>query len=303
MNKLFKTVFAIVSFASAVAVIIALYLQVQSKVPIVEIKNISSDKLTDLPNIEDLKAIYVFKNDTVKSLWKFHYIISNIGDENLIGEGNNKNIIKDNLKFTFNKGFKIIDYKLIKKDFPFDLKFNNKTFEISFLQWHPTEKFEITLYVEQMDKNKIPVLTSNEREIVNGEIVYSTIYKEIEKKESLFDRLPKILQTILWWFGIVFFGLFVALMPFIIIAEIPKVYKYKKWKNRDKWMYDDWISGLIKEDRLQEYRESKKLPNYLWSEYPYSKPEYPDNDFKSLFFGGLIGIVLFSIPLLLLINR
>lgn len=303
MNKFLKTVFTVVSFAAAIAGITALYLQIQSKVPIIEIKNISSDKLTDLPNIEELKAIYIFKNDTVKSLWKFHYIISNIGDENIIGEGNNKNIIKESLKFTFNQGFKIIDYQLNKKDFPLDIKVSDKRFEINFLQWHPTEKFEIILYVEQLEKSKIPILTSNEREILNGEITYSTIYKEIEKNESLFDRLQKSFQTILWWFGVIFFGLFVALMPFVIIAEIPKIYKYKKWVNNEKWMYDEWINELIKDNKLQQHKEPKNLPNHLWNEYPYPKPIYSDNDFKSLVFGGLIIIILFSIPLLLLINR
>lgn len=303
MNKFLKTVFTLISFAAALAGIVALYLQIQSKAPIIEIKNISSDKLTDLPNIEELKAIYIFKKDTVKSLWKFHYIISNIGDEIIIGEGNNKNIIKEDLKFTFNKGFKIIDYKLDKKDFPFDINYNDKRFEIKFLQWRPTEKFEIILYVEQLDKQKTPILTLNDREILNGEIVYSNIYKVIEKKESLFDKLPKSFQTILWWFGVSFFGLFVVLMPVVIIAEIPKIYKFKKWLNNEKWMYDEWVNELIKQNKILEYKEPKNLPNYLWNEYPYPKPVYPDNDFKSLFFGGVIVVILFSIPLLLLINR
>ncbi len=303
MNKFLKTIFTVVSFIAAISGIIAVYLQMQSKTPIVEIKNISSDKLTDLPNVEELKAIYIFKKDTVKSLWKFHYIISNIGDENLIGEGNNKNIIKDNLKFTFNEGFQIIDYKINKKDFPFEAKFNKKGFEINFLQWHSTEKFEIILYVEQLEKKSTPVLTSNEREILNGKIVYSTIYKEIKKKESLFDALPKSVQTILWWLGIILFGLTIVIIPFVIISEIPKFYKYKKWIKSDKWMYDEWIDKLILENKLQHYKNPKNLPYQLWNEYPYPKPEYPDNDFKQIFLGSIIIIVLSSIPLLLLIKR
>ena len=122
MTKFLKNIFYIISFLAAVAAIIGFYFQITTPKPVIEIKTISTDKLTDLPTVDGLKALYTYKNDTVKSLWKLHYYINNSGDEILIGEGNKKNIIRNGLDFSINNNYRIIEYRINKKNFPFNKK-------------------------------------------------------------------------------------------------------------------------------------------------------------------------------------
>lgn len=302
MTKFLKNIFYIISFLAAVAAIIGFYFQITTPKPVIEIKTISTDKLTDLPTVDGLKALYTYKNDTVKSLWKLHYYINNSGDEILIGEGNKKNIIRNGLDFSINNNYRIIEYRINKKNFPFNTKLRSNIINLSFLQWKPGENLDLIIYAEQLKKVKSPDLKINEREIINGEVKYSTIYKEIGKKESTFEYLPKPLQQVLWWFAIISFGLVEIFCPIGFFIELAKLIKYKKWKKEDLWMYDEWIDKLIKEGELDSYKKPEDLAYYHWLNYPYIKPNFPNKDFKSMTIGLIILSVLCAIPILLLIK-
>lgn len=302
MTKILKNIFYIISFLAALAAIVGFYFQTTTPRPIIDIKTISTDKLTDLPSVDGLKALYTFKKDTVKSLWKLHYYVNNSGDEILIGEGNKKNIIREGVDFSINQNYRIIEYRVNKKNFPFETKLKNNTINISFLQWKPGENLDLMIYAEQLKNVKPPVLKINEREIINGEVKYSTIYKEIGKKESAFEYLPKPLQKVLWWFAVISFGLVVIICPVGFLVELTKLIKFKKWKKELLWMYDEWINTLVNDGKLDSYKSPENLAYYHWTNYPYVKPTLPNKDFKSLTLGLLIITVLCAIPLLLLIK-
>lgn len=155
MTNFFKNIFYIISFFAAIAAIVGVYFQTATPKPIIDVKTISTDKLTDLPSVDGLIALYTFKKDTVKSLWKLHYYISNSGDEILIGEGNKKNILRNGIDFSINKNFRIIEYKINKKNFPFQARQRDNTINISFLQWKPNENLDLVIYAEQLNSNKI----------------------------------------------------------------------------------------------------------------------------------------------------
>jgi hypothetical protein len=301
MNKLLKNIVTIITVLAGVAAIVGVYIQIKEHNPELEIKTLSIDKLTDLPNVDGLKANYLYKNDTVNSLWKLHYLVSNVGDEIIIGQGNKKNIIKDNLKFNINDGFRILEVNNEKNpDFNIYLKSNQIL--LDFLQWKPQENIELIIYTEQIKENILPSFTTNEREIINGKVSYTELLDNLVKKESLFKKLPKTLQSILWWFGIVFFGLLFILMPIVWFSELVKLFKYKKWKKTDYFMYEEWVNDLIRDNKLESFKTPKDLPNKLWSEYPYIKPTINDNEFGNLTLGAIIILFLFIIPLLLLIE-
>jgi hypothetical protein len=302
MNKFFKTVVTTISILAGVAGIIGLYLQIINHKSIIEIKTISVDKLTATPTVDGLNAIYTYKKDTVKSLWKLHYLVNNTGDEIIIGEGNNKNIIKDKISFELNEQFKILDLNFKSNNLPFKTSTIENKINLSFLQWKPQESFELIIYAEQLNGGIEPKLNTNERELINGEVNYSTIFKEIEEPSSLFDKLPKAIKTALWWIGIISFGLFLFLMPIGWLSEFTKWIKYKRWEKNDYWMYSEWMNEQVESKKAAIFYNPKNLPNYLWTEYPYIKPTFPDNNIKTLTFGVIFGIILFGIPLLLLIG-
>ena len=302
MKKILNNIFQIVSFLAAIVAIIAFYFQFQEKKPTLEIRNISSEKLTDLPNIDHLKATYVFKNDTVKSLWKLHYIISNSGDAIIIGEGNNKNIIKESLKYEINKGFKIIDYIVTNKDFPFEVYNSDEIIEMKFLQWKPDEKFELIFFVEQTSPNSIPNITLNDREIINGSVKYSTLYKALNVKRSLFNRLPSLIREVLWWISLIIYSSLVVVIPMFLISEILKYIRYKNWFRKNKSTYNEWIQKLITDKKLTEYKDPRNLPASLWNSYNNTKPDLPDLDLRGTSIAIIFILLLFIIPLLLLIE-
>lgn len=300
MNKL-KNIVTIITILAGVAGIAGLYIQIKEYNPELEIKTLSIDKLTDLPNVDGLKANYLYKNDTVNSLLKLHYLVSNVGDEIIIGQGNRKNIIKDNLKFNINDGFKILEINN-EKNPNFNIKLDSNRVILDFLQWKPQENVELIIYTEQIKENISPSFTTNEREIINGKVSYSQLLDSAVKKEALFKKLPKALQSILWWFGIVFFGLLFILMPIVWFSELVKLLKYKKWKRTNYWMYEEWVNELIQNGKIESFKTPKDLPNNIWSEYPYIKPTINDNEFGNLTLGVIIILFLFVIPLLMLIE-
>jgi len=302
MNKYLKNIALIMTIVAGVAAIIGLYMQYDKQVPSIEIKSITSDKLTDLPKVDGLNAQFFYKDSLVTSLWKLNYLIANNGAEVIVGEGNNKNIIKNGVKFTLPENYKILELVKKQDNFPFEYSFNANCFEIKFLQWRPDEAFELTLYVEQLDNTELPNLLTNEREILGGVVTYSSLQTDTKSKKSLFEFLPNTLQSILLWIGYVLFSIFLIVMPIVWISELVKVVKYKKWKRTDYWMYKEWIDKQIEENVIGLHYEPQKLPKQYWESYPYPKPSFPDNEFGNLTIGTIVVIILTLIPLLIMIK-
>ncbi len=302
MNKYLKNLAMIMTIIAGVAAIIGVYTQYREDNPTLEIKNITRDKLTDLPKVEGLKAQFYYKDSLVHSLWKLNYDITNIGNKAIIGEGNNKNIIKERLTFYLPDNYKILEVNTSQDTLPFELYNEKNKVKLKFLQWKPKESLNIIMYVEQLSEKEIPTLKTDEREILNGIVNYTSIQSEIKEKQSLFDHLPRTIQSIFRWIGYVFFGLIIIVMPIVWISEFVKYAKYKKWKRSDYWMYKEWIDENINKGVLGLHYEPSKLPKQFWKDYPYLKPVFPDNDFASLTIGTLLVLVLTLIPLLIMIK-
>jgi hypothetical protein len=302
MNRFFKVFATVIGIFAGIAAIIGLFYQIASHSPIVEIKTITNEKLTDLPTLDGFKAQYYYKNSEVKSLWKLNYLITNSGDEIIIGQGNKKNIINDSITFALPDNYKILDIKISNSSFPFENTFSQNKFRIKFMQWKPKETFEISIYTEQLKDSILPKLITNDREIINGKVIYSTLQRGKDIKQPIYDYLPKFFQSIVWWLGLISFGLVIIVIPIVWIGEFSKFLKYKKWAKTDLWMYDDWINTLIEQKKITKHYTPKQLPISLWSEYPYPKPALADNEFGSMSLGFIILIILTLIPLILMIK-
>lgn len=302
MNKFFKVFATIIGIFAGIAAIIGFFFQIASHNPIIEIKTITNDKLTDLPTVDGFKAQYYYKDSIVKSLWKLNFLITNSGDEIIIGQGNKKNIINDSITFALPDNYKILDIKISNSSFPFEKTYSRNKFKIRFMQWKPKEAFEVSIYTEQILNAILPKLTTNDREIINGKVIYSTLQNGKDVKQPIYEYLPKSIQSILWWLGVITFGLIIIMIPIVWISELLKFLKYKKWVKTDLWMYDDWINTLIEQKKISKYFIPKELPSVLWTEYPYTKPVLVDNEFGSKSLGFIILIIFTLIPLILMIK-
>lgn len=303
MKSILNTIGIIITILAGFAAIFGVYLQLSANKPIIEIKTISSDKLTNLPNLDGLNASYTYKNKPVNSLWKLNYLISNIGNQTIIGAGNNKNIIKENIKFSLNENFKILELSILNKKQPIEIDFNDNNIDFSFLQWRPNENINIVIYVEQLNNQDIPNLVANDREIINGEIKYSFLSDEINNNDKiLFYKLPQLLQTVLRWFTIGLFGFIAMIMPIVWIDTFIKDRNFNKWKIEQKESYNQFIAKLIEDKSLSEYVEPKFLPIELWAQYQAKIPKIPDNNLQEMTIGTLSLVGVSIIPLLLLLK-
>ncbi|MCT7634840.1 hypothetical protein ACOTVO_07935 [Aliarcobacter butzleri] len=305
MSNLIKKLIPIVTIIAGIATIIGLYLQInQSSSIILEVKTISRDNLTKIPNVDGLQATYSYKNEEIKSLWKIHYIITNIGNEIIIGEGNKKNIIKDSINLKLIKDFKILEIESKNKDFECSISNDINNIYISFLQWKPKENLELILYLEQLNSSLIPEITTSDREIINSEIKYSTFgIENLDSEKTIYDRLPQYLQPIIWWLTLIFYGLFLILIPIAWLSEVIKYIKYVLWIKSNNNEYNEWINNLIQENKLSQYSMPITLPQNIWNTYPSkNKPELPAKDFKNQIWAYLILLLLFVLPLLFVIK-
>lgn len=302
MNKYLKNIALVMTIVAGIAAVIGMYTQYKGDNPTIEIKNITRDKLTDLPKVEGLNAEFYYKDSLVNSLWKLNYFISNSGNKTIIGEGNNKNIIKERLVFFLPENYKILELNTEQNTLPFDVYYSHNKVAIKFLQWKPNESFSLTLYVEELSENEIPTLETNEREILNGIVNYTSLQNEVKQKQPIFYYLPRTIQLILRWLGYISFGMIVIVMPIIWINEVVKYIKYKKWVKSDFWMYKDWIDEEVKKGQISFYYKPTELPIQYWKDYPYVKPVLPDNDLVNLTIGGILLLVLAIIPLLVMIE-
>ena len=304
MSNLVKNLITIITIIAGIATIFGAYLQINQSQPILEIKTISRDNLTKIPNVDGLKASYIYKNEEINSLWKIHCIITNVGNEIIIGEGNKKNIIKDYINFTLNTDFKILEIEKRSTSFPFNINNDKNNINLSFLQWKPTESIELILYLEQLNLNILPELLTSDREIINSEIRYSTFgIENLNSEKAIYDNLPQYLQPILWWLIVVIYGLFIIIIPIAWLSEVIKYIKYMSWIKSNNNEYNEWINNLIQEKKLSQYTMPITLPKEIWNIYPNkNKPELPAKDFKNQTWGYLIILLFLILPLLFVIK-
>lgn len=176
-----------------------------------------------MPDINELNASYTYRNQPIESLWKLHYVVSNIGDKTIVGKGDGKHIIEDSIQFSFKKNFKILDLDFIDNHAFSLLENNGSKIFLSFSQWRQGESIELVMYIEQLNSAKKPILRTNDRDIINGEVRYSSFTNEItHNQEALFYKMPKVLQFFIKYLTIALSFLLVVVIPFAFLNESKK---------------------------------------------------------------------------------
>ena len=299
-----KNLTNILGILTVLIAVVGLYPEYKNQNLTLEVKTIVLEKLTGLPVIDGLKASYKYNGNDVHSLWRIHYIIKNTGNEIIIGEGNKKNIIKNNLTFSFGNGFKILelDKKSKVAGSPFSLLVADNKVNVSFLQWKPQESFELIVYSEQVGKGIFPTIKTNEREIINGKVEYTNL-NNVNKKYTLYSKLPSYIKNILYWASIIVYGLIILLIPIVWLGEVKNKIKFNSWEKANLPFYNEWVDALIESDELAIYHSPKELPKHIWDSFEKEKPaSFPDNDFNSTTFIYIIFLAISAVPLMLLIE-
>lgn len=225
-NRLSSFLLALISFIATVATIYGVYLQVKSNNPNLSIVKVTSSHLTISPRVAGLKANYYYRDTAVSDLWKLDIIVRNTGSETIISTGPHKNIIPDQgVELAINNGYKILDIDDLGGTLPASVKeINDTTFILNFSQWRKTEYRKIGLYLEKSsNKKKQPIVTLNERQIIDGKVSYQSYESSVQgHKSTLIDYIPTFISSPLKLSLITIYSLTSFIVPIAAVMELKK---------------------------------------------------------------------------------
>ena len=188
-TKYINTISTLVAIAAG---IISIYFYIHKECVILEVKAMSVQLLTESTSTDDLKVQYFYKDTIpVQNLWQIQYVIRNIGDATLIGTGENKQLLSENLPLTIKNQEHIYSIAITQSNNEAYL-LNNR---ICFKQWRSGEFVELIAFVESKEQ---PHLIISDRDIKDSEIIYQTYTPEtINENVKIIDYLPRwLVQTI-----------------------------------------------------------------------------------------------------------
>lgn len=217
-NKFWTIASVVLAFLSFVGLCITLYGN-RHKPTILEIKTISEIELTRPLNVEHLSSTYVYDSIPVEHLWQSAFVITNVGETTLYGEGfEDKNIKGESLLIHLENCANVLSIE--KVDGNTDATLQDRS--LFFSQWRPNEFIELRILT---DGPEAPEVQINERDIKEGRVVY-TKYSPEEKLvvKRWIDHLPLSLSNALWWVVIIFY---------IIIAIFSMISAVKQYRNAE----------------------------------------------------------------------
>lgn len=190
------------------------------KSTLLEIKTISDIELTRPLNVAHLSSTYFYDDSIpVEHLWQSSFVITNIGENTLYGNGfENRTIKEDALLFQLKNCKRVLSIEVVDNNA--DVSLCNKS--LHFSQWRPNEYVELRII---SDGPMAPEFLINERDIKEGKVIYAK-YSPEEKLvvKRLVDFLPLPLYKALWWVIIIFELL---LLLFLLITGIQQYVKTK----------------------------------------------------------------------------
>lgn len=184
--KFFKIIFSIIG---AIAAGVSIYVFFHKDVPKLEVQTISERLLTDATPIDGLEVKYVYDSIEVHNLWQMQYVVKNIGELTIVGQGAEKMIIDEGVTCNFSpQNANVISLKITNNNFGAEL---NKGL-LGFKQWRKGEYVEIEAMVESDVK---PELKISDRDIIDANIVYTKYNpaNNSQYKDRLYDKLPSVI--------------------------------------------------------------------------------------------------------------
>ncbi|WP_353778730.1 hypothetical protein [Winogradskyella sp. 3972H.M.0a.05] len=304
MKKSIQNLVTIVTIVAGIVAVLSYIYQIKSNNPKLEILEITNENLTSLPRVKNLESNFYYKDSLITNLWKLNATIRNTGSKTIIGTGTSKNLIGDYLTFKLNEGFKLIDFNISENDFPYSMNRINNDVIFSFVQWRENEKIDVTVYAEQITSNnrKLEIML-NEREIIDGVIDYKKLNQPNENSNQIaINYLPKPLQEIFYWVGLVFFGLIFLVLPFGFYIELSKYYSFKKWKKKYGIQFKNKVNELYNNGEIKKIYNVEEASIDVWDKIDVPYPDIPTNPIGIMIFAMFTVFILFAIPLLWMIK-
>ncbi len=266
------------SIASILSVIFIFFPRDENIKLIVNTKSVERLTQNFEENEPDLTVKYEFKGLEIKNLWKYNIEIQNKSRKTLIGNGNQKNILSDNLLFELYGGYSILDYKKIKSDFNSNLIVDSTSVKIFFEQWRENEIFEYSFYVKtNLSKPDTIILMQPEyRQIVDGDILFNQ-FDTNNSKDRITQFIPQKFRLAGYVVSMIFLGLFIVMLTIFTIMTPASYYKISKWKTRNYEKYSDLIKQDFQDNQSKQklyLKRPKDAPNLIWEKFEGEK--YPD---------------------------
>lgn len=190
----------------------------RTKTTSLEIKKISEVELTRPMNVDRLSSSYLYDSIRVEHLWQTSFVIKNVGDNTLYGEGfDNKNIRNNALGLDIRNCDTLLSIAAVDNTTGASLRGDS----LQFVQWRPNEYVELLLL---SDGQVAPEIIINDRDIQNATISYVTYSPNEQLAPRRFvDRWPKGLTKVVWWIVFVFEILSLLLLLFAMILQLMNV--------------------------------------------------------------------------------
>lgn len=197
MEKLKQILGLLSVIITILAGIVALYTYFKNDNPKLEVTIYSDQLITQVHNIDNLKAIYTY-NDSIEvhNLWQAKYIIRNIGKSTIIGQGKNQSLVENSINYTFPDSVDVLYCDITNNGI--DAKIENNS--ISFKQWKTNEFIEINALIESI---KFPEFKINHRDIIDADVYYKHASAQNDNKK-LIDQLPKGSANVLKYIWLVY---------------------------------------------------------------------------------------------------
>lgn len=274
----------------------------------------SCDNLTIFNNESEpeIKAQFEYKGNKISKLWKLNVLFKNVSEKTIIGNGQLKNIMFDNLIFFIKDSFQIIDKKMIKSEFNHTLSIlGNDTIQLSFGQWRTEEKLEYSFYIttELNDKPGIEIFYQpKDRQIIDGDILFIR-ETQTNKKELITNKLGIPTKKVTYALFIIMISISFLVFIAIIISSPIGFAKRKRWIKQYLDKYNEHINEIYSNNNNYLRKLLDKPENYTnWSSFKGEK--YPKdlafdleiNKFFSLLISMLAFVVLAFIQLIVVID-
>ena len=189
----------------------------RTKTTSLEIKKISEVELTRPLNVARLTSSYLYDSIRVEHLWQTSFVIKNVGENTLYGEGfDSKNIRNNALGLEIKNCDTLLSVAVMDNTVSASLKGDS----IQFVQWRPNEYIELLLL---SDGQVAPEIIINDRDIQNATISYDTFSpKESLAPQRFVDRWPKGLSKVIWWIVLVFEILSLLVLVLAMVMQLMK---------------------------------------------------------------------------------
>lgn len=276
-----KISFGLVTFIGVLASIVTIYAFIVAKSENIELEIAFSgfDRLTDLPGAKEpeLSSVYYFKKQKVRNLWRVTATLNNVKDKTIIGEGIQKNIIRENLDFTIPKEYNLLRSDKVYSDIEHQLYTSNHALALHFNQWRKGEKIVYNLFIETPtgEIDKLFLKEKIKRQIIDGEVTFK-IQVNGPRKRYVTENLPSFLRKIGYLFVLIAMIAASVIFGVVIVFIFPSFQKRRLWRKSNNLKYSHFISDIFKENEILKDRYLKspnELPSKLWTKFDGDK--YP----------------------------